>query len=280
MANVSEGRDTAAVDALGAACRAVLLDVHSDPDHHRSVFTLAGSLPDVESGAGALAAAAVATLDLRIHAGVHPRLGVLDVVPFVALDPARGAEAVEAAGRFARRVAAELGVPTFLYGDADPAGRSLPEVRRDAFSARFPDFGPGAPHATAGAAAVGARPLLVAVNCDLDVDDLGLARAIAAEVRERDGGLPGVRALGLRLDRADLVQVSMNLTNLSATGIEDACTVVRDTARAAAADVARVELVGLMPASELERCGAAFLEWARLDRSSTIEGRLEAEGRY
>jgi glutamate formiminotransferase / 5-formyltetrahydrofolate cyclo-ligase len=270
--NVSEGRDDARLDRLSAACGPALLDRHVDRDHHRAVFTLAG--PDVEDAVRALARAVTSQLDLRTHAGAHPRLGALDVVPFVALGDEAPGRAVVAAREFARWVAEALDVPVFLYDAADPEARTLPDARRDAFVRRAPDAGPAAPHPALGAVAVGARPPLVAINCELASDDVVLARRIATAVRERDGGLPGVRALGVHLDRAGRAQVSMNLVALERTGVEQACTAVRDRARAAGNDVARVELVGLLPAAELARCDPGFLAWAGLGPDQTIEARL------
>jgi glutamate formiminotransferase len=264
---------------MGAACAMCLLDVHTDADHHRAVFTLAAESPDeVERSVTALGAAALGDANDEWRDGVHPRLGVLDVVPFVALSGTADerAVAVHAAHDFARWVAATFDVPAFLYGEADPEGRSLPALRRDAFVRRAPDFGPVEPHPKLGATAVGARPPLVAVNCVLDGGDVELARRIAHEVRESDGGLPGVRALGFELSSQRRAQVSMNLTDLAATGIEGACTAVRRLAREAGSDVAEVELVGLLPRAELERCSAEFRRWAGLADDQTIEGRLES----
>jgi glutamate formiminotransferase len=216
------------------------------------------------------------TIDLRRHVGVHPRLGAVDVVPFVALAGSVPGDAVAAARTFAARLADELGVPTFLYDQADPDGRSLPDVRRDAFTRRAPDHGPPVP--TFGATAVGARPPLVAVNCVLVGTDLARARAIATAVRERDGGLPGVRALGLALTSRRRVQVSMNLVALERTGLEEACAAVVRAAQARGDDVAEVELVGLVPAAEVARSSAEFRSWVGLDAARTIEGRLAARG--
>jgi glutamate formiminotransferase len=277
VVNVSEGRRAGVVDALASACGAALLDVHSDADHNRSVLTLAGAADEVAEAALALARAAVERIDLAAHAGVHPRLGAVDVVPFVPLDDA-GSDGLAAAGQVARtwaeRAARELGVPVFLYGSADPAGRSLPDVRRSAFKEREPDFGPAGPHPTAGAMAVGARPVLVALNCELPGADVAVARTIARAVRERDGGLPGVRALGFALASRRRAQVSMNLTDLGATGVEAACSAVRRAAASHGTDVAAVELVGLLPAAELERCSEEFLAWSGLSPDQTIEVRL------
>ena len=272
--NVSEGRDPAVLDTLATACGRALLDVHIDPDHHRSVFTLAGTT--TPEALRSLASAVSERVDLTRHAGVHPRLGALDVVPFVALDGSTRQDAVDAAHAFATWAADTLAVPIFFYDDADTAGRSLPATRRDAFDACTPDLGPSAPHPTLGAVAVGAREPLVAVNCELARDDVVLARAIATRVRERDGGLPGVRALGLHLGSVGRAQVSMNLVALERTGLQDACRVVDALARDAGTEVTRVELVGLVPAAELARCDDEFRAWSGIGPDDTIEGRLVA----
>lgn len=274
VANVSEGRRTEVIDEMARAIGPILLDVHSDPDHHRSVFTFAGDPSEVLDAAFALARVVAAQIDLRDHVGVHPRLGALDVVPFVALDDTPPDVAIDTARRFAAWIATGLGVPAFLYDDADPRQRSLPEVRREAFGARRPDAGPGLPDPVLGAVAVGARPPLVALNLELDRDDLPLARAVARSLRERDGGLPGVRALGLRLASREHAQVSMSLFALGATGLEAACTTARDRIRAGNAEVVHVELVGLVPRAELERCSTELLAWTGIGDDQTIEARM------
>lgn len=275
--NVSEGRDGDTVESFARACGPALLDVHVDPDHHRSVLTLAAPSPaPVEEAVRALARAVADHLDLRGHDGVHPRLGALDVVPFVALDDTPTAMAVTAAREFAAWVGTTLDLPAFVYGDADPDRRTLPQVRADAFTRRAPDFGPSEPHPRLGAVAIGARPPLVAVNVELASSELELAKTIARELRERDGGLPGVRALGFPVGSRGRVQVSMNLVDLDATGIEAACAEVRSRARAAGTSVARIELVGLVPEGEYERTSAAFRQWSGIGRDQTIEARLAA----
>jgi glutamate formiminotransferase len=274
--NVSEGRRAEILDALTRAAGPTVLDVHADPDHNRAVFTLGGEPADVERAARELAREAAAGLDLHEHDGAHPRLGVIDVVPFVALTPTPRVLARAAAHHYAGWSSQELRVPVFLYDDADSQHRTLPQARRDAFVRREPDLGPAAPHPRLGATAVGARPPLVAVNCDLASDDVELARHIARAVRERNGGLPGVRALGLALASRRRAQVSMNLVALEQTGLEAACTAVRDHAAAAGIDIARLELVGLMPAAELERCSDEFRAWSGISASSTIEARAVA----
>ncbi len=261
VVNVSEGRDRAVIAALAAAAGArCLLDVHTDAHHHRSVLTLAGD--GVETAARAVAAEAVARLDLGRHSGVHPRLGVVDVVPFVPLGPSTLADAVAARDRFLAWAAGGLDLPGFAYGP--PPDRSLPEVRREAFTTLAPTAGPRVPHPTAGAVCVGARPVLVAYNVWL-ADGVGVdeARRVAAAVRR-----PGVvRALGL--DVGGRAQVSMNLVDPLAVGPGAAFDAVR-----ALVAVDGAELVGLVPAAVLDAIPRS--RWAELDLdpSRTIEERL------
>ncbi|HEV7762626.1 MAG TPA: hypothetical protein VGO78_26640 [Acidimicrobiales bacterium] len=241
------------VDAIAAVANGDLLDVHVDPDHHRAVLTLVG-----EDAPRRVVAAAVDRLDLGPHTGVHPRIGVVDVVPYVPLADASLDDAVAARDRGAAWIAGELGVPVFLYGPE----RSLPDVRRGAFRDLAPDLGPATPHATAGAVAVGARPLLVAWNAYLAVPDLARARAIAAAIRG-----PHLRALGLQV--GDEVQVSLNLIAPDRLGPAEAWDLI-----AAHASLAKAELVGLVPRSMLDRTPPE--RWAQLDLGAerTIEARL------
>lgn len=253
VVNISEGRDRALIDAVAAAAGADLLDVHTDPHHHRSVLTLVG-----EATPRAVATAAVERIDLRDHDGVHPRIGAVDVVPFVALAGSTAEDALAARDRFADWAAAELAVPCFRYGPE----RTLPEIRREAFAGLAPDTGPAEPHPSAGAIAVGARPLLVAYNVWLRDPDLALARRIAGEVRS-----PQVRTLGLAV--GDRVQVSMNLVEPTEVGPATVTDAV-----AALAPIAGCELVGLVPEAVLRAVPEP--RWAELDLGAdrTIEARL------
>jgi glutamate formiminotransferase len=253
VVNISEGRRLDVVAAVASAAGDALLDVHTDPDHNRAVLTLAG-----EAAARAVGREAVARLDLRSHTGVHPRLGVLDVVPFVPLGDATLADAVAARGRYLAWLADELGVPGFAYGPE----RSLPEVRRRAFRELAPDRGPDRPHPSAGATAVGARGPLVAWNVWLRDPDVDLARSVAAAVRG-----PHVRALGLAV--AGGAQVSTNLVAPDVVGPAEAWDLV-----AALASVCRAELVGLVPRAVLARTDRH--RWHQLDLAEdrTIEHRL------
>ncbi|HSS08783.1 MAG TPA: hypothetical protein VLL25_02795, partial [Acidimicrobiales bacterium] len=241
VVNVSEGRRADVLTALAKAAGPCLLDLHADADHHRSVLTMAGPPGALHAGVNALAVATVARLEIARHSGAHPRIGVLDVVPWVSLTgwplrPGPIADAIEARNLFARWAGETLALPCFLYGPE----RSLPELRQKAWVSAQPDEGPPRPHPTAGATAVGARPVLVAYNVWLASPDLAVARAIAAELRS-----PAIRALGLEV--GDAVQVSSNLIDPWKVGPE----VVFD-AVASRSDVTRAELVGLLPGTILD----------------------------
>ena len=262
-ANVSEGRRAAVVASIGRAAGRPgvhVLDVHTDPDHNRSVLTLAGRAGALVDGVVAAASMAAQAIHLPTHEGVHPRLGAIDVIPFVPVgtDPGRMAAAVSAAREAARRIADEAGLACFLYEEAG-FGRSLPEVRRRAFAGLAPDFGGPGPHPSAGAVAVGARGPLVAYNVDLDTADLVLARHIAASIRERNGGLPHVRALGLALPSRGIVQVSTNLLRPAVTTIGDVFEAVAGLAAAAGVGVKGSEIVGLTPRAALPASTAHLL---------------------
>lgn len=262
VVNVSEGRDSALLSSLIDAVGSGLLDLHTDADHNRSVFTLAGT-----DAPRRLAAAAVAALDITRHEGVHPRLGVVDVVPFVPLAGSTMTDALAARDAFAWWAADELAVPCFLYGP----DRSLPEVRRRAWRDLAPDVTPAgtaSPHATAGSMCVGARDVLVAWNVWLDAD-LDTARDIARRVRTRS-----IRTLGLQTGR--YVQVSINLVDPLAHGPSEAWDAVTYEAQSLGAVVMRSELVGLVPRAVLDATDQS--RWEELDLSidRTIEARLAA----
>lgn len=259
VVNISEGRRPDVVEAIGAAAGADLLDVHTDAHHNRSVLTLLGV-----DAPRAVAAEAVARLDLRSHQGVHPRIGVVDVVPFVALGSTPAEEAVAARDGFGAWAADVLGVPGFAYGPE----RTLPDVRRQAFDPLVPTWGGPGPHPTAGAIAVGARPLLVAYNLWLAPGtELAVARRIARAVRS-----PEVRTLGLAVGAE--VQVSMNLVAPLAVGPAAAWDAVADHAGPAGTAIARAELVGLVPEAVMERAPEARWEQLDLGPDRTIEGRV------
>jgi glutamate formiminotransferase / 5-formyltetrahydrofolate cyclo-ligase len=281
--NVSEGRDPETIAALAAAfgARARLLDVHTDVDHNRSVFTLVG--PDAELVEALLAGIACARerIDLRRHAGVHPRIGALDVCPLVPVVPADMERAKAAALVLAARVGEEVGLPVFLYGELAPGRgpaffrRGGPEelqLRLDAGELE-PDFGPGRLDPAAGCVIVGARRPLVAFNVNLR-GTLETAREVASLVREADGGFPGVRALGLELPSTGLVQVSMNIEDWQAAPVHEVVARIAAEAEARGAEVAGSELVGLVPAGAVVAAAAPALGLPALDPASVLELRL------
>jgi glutamate formiminotransferase len=284
--NFSEGRDRATIDALGAALggRARLLDVHADPDHNRSVFTLVGSEAELVESLVAGIAVARERIDLRGHEGAHPRVGAADVVPLVPLVPEEMERAQAAALTLAERVGRELGLPVFLYGELAP-GRGPAFFRRggvEELSHRVdagevaPDFGPGRLDERAGAVLVGARRPLIAFNVNLR-GSLAAAREVAAAVRERDGGFPGVRALGLELPRAGLVQVSMNVEDYEVVALHEIVDRVRDESAARGAEVVGSELVGLIPAAAALAAAGAMLGIEGFDSRHVLELRFLEE---
>jgi glutamate formiminotransferase len=260
--NVSEGRDLARLARFAAAVTATpgvrLANVHADPDHHRSVFTFLGPPAPVAAAALALADAVVAAIDMRDHHGIHPRVGALDVLPFVPLAGTIMAEAVALAHATGRALAARHALPIYYYGEAArrPERRALRTLRRgeyEGLAARLasadgePDDGPARFDARTGAVLVGARDVLIAYNVWLASDDLDAARAIARSVRASGGGLPAVQALGLPLASRGRVQVSMNLLDYRVTPIPVAFDRVRQEAGRHGVAVERAELVGLAP---------------------------------
>jgi len=286
--NLSEGRRPAVVARLAAAVSAPgvqLLDVSSDPDHNRSVFTLAGEADALIAGLLALYEAALAEIDLRRHEGVHPRLGAVDVVPFVPLGETPMAAAVAAARRLAPEVARRFGLPVYLYEEAAarPERRSLAAIRRggfEGFAAKLadplwaPDHGPARLHPSAGATVIGARFFLIACNAILDTADVAVARAVAGAVRESGGGLPAVRALGFYLPSRGRAQVSMNLVDFRRTSLCRALGRVRDEAAARGARVEANELVGLLPRQAALDALREALQLPALAAGQLLEERL------
>jgi glutamate formiminotransferase len=281
--NFSEGRDRATIDALAnALSSAELLDVHSDPDHNRTVFTLVGEPDALVAALLAGIACARERIDLRAHGGAHPRIGSADVVPVVALDPADADRARACALELAQRVGDELELPVFLYGDSAP-GRGPAFFRRggpDELQRRIdagelsPDFGPARLDERAGGVIVGARRPLIAFNVNLATGEVEIAKAIAAVVREKGGGFPGVRALGLLLASTGRAQVSMNVEDYEAAALHDIVERIEEEARARGVELAGAELVGLMPAGAAVAAAGTILGIRGFDRSHVLELRL------
>jgi glutamate formiminotransferase len=279
--NFSEGRDRATIDAIGAAldAHARLLDVHADRDHNRSVFTLVGDEQQLADALVAAVAVAKERIDLRTHEGAHPRIGAADVVPLVPVVPGDFERARATAAVVGRRIGDELGLPVFVY---EPPARGPAYYRRggtEGLAARLaeaelaPDYGPPALHETAGGVILGARRPLIAFNVNLRAP-LPVAREIAGLVRERGGGFPGVRALGLDLPSAGCVQVSMNVEDWEASALHLIVGRIRAEAAARGAEVVGSELVGLMPAGAAAAAAGAMLGISGFDASRLLELRL------
>ena len=292
--NVSEGRRADVIDALAEAVTSVegvrLLDRSSDPTHNRSVFTFAGEADPLQAAVLALFGAAIASIDLRSHAGAHPRLGAVDVVPFIPLSGSTMEGCVALAKATAADVAERFGLPVYLYEEAatSEARRNLADIRRGEFeglAAKMalqewaPDFGPLRPHSTAGATVIGARAPLIAFNVNLATDRLEIANAIAVAVRHSSGGLPSVKAMGVALEHRGVAQVSMNLTNFTVTSIARAFDAVKQEAERRGTSVLESEIVGLVPEAALPPSPEESLQLTGFRTDQILERRLAASGK-
>jgi glutamate formiminotransferase len=289
--NVSEGRRLDVVERLASAITSIpevhLLDRTSDASHNRSVFTLAGPAGPVADALDRLVGAAIDEIDMTSHRGEHPRIGAVDVIPFVPLGETTMDEAVAMARGFGRRIAERHDLPVYLYAAAAtrPERVKLADVRRGQYEGlraeisqrgREPDFGPARMHPTAGAVAVGARPFLIAYNINLDSPDKDLAVRIARRVRESGGGLPKVQGNGFFIEELDRAQVSMNILDFRTTPLWQVWETVRAEAAEDEVELAESELIGLAPL-------AAFLDvadHAEADRDAPIETRLAAAAAF
>jgi glutamate formiminotransferase / 5-formyltetrahydrofolate cyclo-ligase len=273
--NVSEGRRPEVIERLAAAIRQSagvrLLDFSADPSHNRSVFTIVGDAPALKEAILALYGVAVAEIDLRTHHGEHPRIGAVDVVPFVPIEGVTMSDCVALAKDVAAAVAERFALPVFLYEDAanDPARRNLEDIRRGEFEGLArklaspgwaPDFGPAAAHESAGASVIGARMPLIAYNINLNTSRLDVARKIATAIRHSSGGLRYVKAMGVLLEDRQLAQVSMNLTNYQKTPIFRVFEMVKREAERYGVSVLESEIVGLVPSAALMGAAEYYLQ--------------------
>jgi len=288
--NISEGRDTARVAQCVDACRVpgvTVLNASSDASHHRSVITLIGDAPGLEAAVLGLCAAAYASIDLREHSGEHPRMGAVDVVPFIPIEGVTMAECVALARRVGAAIADRFEVPVFLYEDAatTPARKNLEDVRRGEFEGLpekltkdewTPDFGPRRAHPTAGACIVGARMPLIAFNINLATTRLDVARKIATAVRFSSGGLRFVKAMGVTLDGREAVQVSMNLTNYEKTPMFRVFDMVQREAARYGVAVLESEIVGLVPANALLATAEHYLQLTGFSAQQVLENKVRA----
>ncbi len=290
--NFSEGRDAERVERIASAAREVVgvtvLDVERNADHHRSVISLVGEGDALLEAVVRMMRVATREIDLTQHKGEHPRLGATDVVPFVPLGASTMAEAVRLAERLGERVAKELGIPVYLYGAAArrPERADLAKVREGQFEGirdtiatdpnRVPDFGEPRVHPTAGAVAIGARPVLIAYNAYLTTPEVAVAKRIAKAVRARDGGLPEVKALGFEIAERHRAQVSMNLTDYRVTPIHRALEAVRREAGRYGVGVEESEIVGLVPEDALFDAAEYYLQLHSFDRAAVLERKVRA----
>jgi glutamate formiminotransferase len=287
--NVSEGRRPEVVSAIAQAVRDIkgvrLLDRSSDVAHNRSVLTMAGDAEPLKAAVLALFDVATRLIDLRAHAGAHPRLGAVDVVPFIPIEGVTMAECVTLARDTAADVARRFQIPVFLYEEAstDAGRRNLEDIRRGEFEGLraklaspgwAPDFGPAQPHASAGATVIGARMPLIAYNINLATDRIDVARKIAAAIRQSSGGFRFVKAMGVNLDDRGIVQVSMNLTNFEKTPIFRVFEVVKREARRYGVAVLESEIVGLVPSAALVATAEYALQLEGFRANQVLEARL------
>ncbi|OGS42356.1 MAG: glutamate formimidoyltransferase [Euryarchaeota archaeon RBG_16_62_10] len=288
--NFSEGRRKEVVDRIVYSIRSVpgikVLDVEMDPDHNRSVVTFTGNRDTVQEGAFRGARAATELIDLNKHKGEHPRMGALDVLPFVPISGVTMDDCVEIANKVGARIAKELKIPVYLYEAAAkrPERASLENVRKGQFEglrkailaddSRYPDYGPRMVHPTAGATAVGARMPLIAFNVNLRSKDIEVAKAIAAKIRASGGGFPKVKALGFALEGRGLVQVSMNLTDYTVTPISTVYDAVEKEAAARKVEVAESEVIGLIPLDAICDIAAKHLKIANFTGNQVLERRI------
>ncbi len=290
--NVSEGRRPDVVARMAESIRRVegvrLLDHSSDPSHNRSVFTLVGNPAGVERAVLTLFERAIADIDLRTHKGEHPRLGAVDVVPFIPIEGATMADCVALARKVGADVASRFGVPVFLYEDAsdNPARNNLEDIRRGEFeglaakmaqAAWAPDFGPKAPHPSAGASVIGARMALIAFNINLATDRLDVAKKIAAAIRHSSGGFRFVKAAGFKLEDRGIVQVSMNLTNYEKTPIFRIFEAVKREAARYGVSILESEIVGLVPSAALNAAAEFYLQIGGFKPEHVLETKLRTE---
>ena len=288
--NISEGRRPDVVSAIASAVAASsptvrVLDVSSDPDHNRSVLTLAGDAAGLSAAVLTLFERTLAAVDLRSHQGGHPRLGAVDVVPFIPIEDVTMADCVALAREVGAAVASRFKVPVYLYEEAaaSPARRNLEDIRRGEFEGLTeklaspdwtPDFGPAVPHASAGASVIGARMPLIAYNINLATDRLDVAKKIATSVRQSSGGLRFVKAMGVALADRGIVQVSMNLTNFEKTPVARVFEMVKREAARYGVSILESEIVGLVPQAALRDAAVYFLQLEGFTPGQVLETRL------
>jgi glutamate formiminotransferase len=288
--NVSEGRDAVKLEAIAqeieTAPNTFLLDDSADPDHHRTVFSFIGTPSSIFDATFAAVKKAVQLIDMRKHQGVHPRIGAVDVIPFVPVRNVSIKECVALAHRLGKKVSQVLQIPVYLYAEAAlrPDRKQLSSIRKDQFEGlkeriksdpgRKPDFGPDRLHPTAGATAIGARRPLIAFNIYLNTSDVGQAREIAGVIRESGGGIPGVKALGFYIERKGLAQVSMNVTHYRKIGLLKIFKRVQKEARRLQTEPVSSEIIGLVPQDAINQRTIKTLQLENFHPGQILENRI------
>jgi glutamate formiminotransferase len=288
--NVSEGRDAVKLEAIAqeieTAPNTFLLDDSADPDHHRTVFSFIGTPSSIFDATFAAVEKAVQLIDMRGHQGVHPRIGAVDVIPFVPVRNVSIKECVALAHRLGKKVSQVLQIPVYLYAEAAlrPDRKQLSSIRKDQFEGlkeriksdpgRKPDFGPDRLHPTAGATAIGARRPLIAFNIYLNTSDVGQAREIAGVIRESGGGIPGVKALGFYIERKGLAQVSMNVTHYRKIGLLKIFKRVQKEARRLQTEPVSSEIIGLVPQDAINQRTIKTLQLENFHPGQILENRI------
>ena len=290
--NISEGRDRGSIEAIAAAVRSTpglrLLDVSSDASHNRSVLTFVGDAPAIRAGVSALFRAALERIDLRRHKGEHPRMGAVDVVPFIPIRGSSVDECVALSREAGAAIAKDFGVPVYLYEDSASSElrRNLAEIRKGQFEGFMekmkdprwaPDFGPAEPHPSAGVVAVGARAFLIAYNINLATKDLAIADRIAKAIRHLSGGFRYVKAMGVELAERGIVQVSINMTNFKKTPLHRVFECVRSEAERHGVAIVGSEIVGLSPAEALYAAAEHYLRLEGFSAEQVLETKLLGE---
>ncbi len=289
--NFSEGCNQKKIAAIAEVFKSFpavrLVDFSGDSDHNRSVYTFMGKADDVLEAALAAAGRALEIIDMRNQTGVHPRLGAVDVVPFIPLSTARMKDAIDVAHRFGQQLFERFGVPVYFYGEAAlvPERNELAKVRRGGYEALekkmsipddAPDIGKPLFNERSGATAVGARLPLVAYNINLDTDDLRLAQKIASQIREKSGGLKHVRAIGVILKSRSVAQVSMNLTNYKETPLKPIYDLVKSLATDRGVDILESELIGLIPKAAFVGTKPKYLQLKDFDNNRLLETHIKS----
>ncbi|MEF3245479.1 MAG: glutamate formimidoyltransferase [Caldisericaceae bacterium] len=286
--NISEGKNREVIDQVIESLKKTnvkILDVSMDPDHNRSVITFVGNKESIIGGAFAVAESAVRLIDLRYHKGTHPRMGAVDVIPFIPIKNTSMEECIEISKIVGKKIGEELKIPVYLYAESatKEERKNLPNIRKGEFEGFFekikdpnwiPDFGPNEVHPTAGVVAVGAREFLIAYNIYLGTKDVSIAEKIAKSIRESSGGLRFIQAKGMFIEEKEMAQVSMNILNYKKAPLYRVFEIVKMEAERYGVSVVESELIGLMPIRAVLESLSFYLRFPKLDENNVLETKI------